>query len=88
MHLKRFFPLYIFLFALIIRLIFLLVTYQGKEQVAYFEDVGIAINLLDGAGYSYKVFTRISSDIYTRPNSSETPYVSFLSVSLYSFFSV
>ena len=46
-----FYALCLFFFALVIRLAFLTATYQDKDRVEYFEDVGIAIHLLEGRGY-------------------------------------
>ena len=52
MNSQRFILLYLFFLALIIRLALLTATYQDKDAVQYFEDVGIAINLLEGKGYA------------------------------------
>jgi 4-amino-4-deoxy-L-arabinose transferase-like glycosyltransferase len=71
-NLRKFLPLYLFLFAFLIRLAFLLGTYQGNQSIPYFEDVGIAINLLDGIGYAYH-FSMIVPDIPTRPTAAKPP---------------
>jgi 4-amino-4-deoxy-L-arabinose transferase-like glycosyltransferase len=85
MDLHRFFPLYIFIFALIIRLTFLLGSYQDKEQVPYWEDVTIAINFLEGKGYAYN-FTMIGSNPPTRSTAVKTPVFPFLVLLVFFFF--
>ena len=53
MRSHSFYALCLFFFALVIRLVFLTATYPDKDHVGYMEDVGIAINLLEGKGYVY-----------------------------------
>jgi 4-amino-4-deoxy-L-arabinose transferase-like glycosyltransferase len=69
----------------LVRGFFLLATYQNNDQVPYFEDVGIAINLLEGRGYSYN-FSRIDSNVSTRPTAVKPPlYPLLLSVIFFCF---
>jgi 4-amino-4-deoxy-L-arabinose transferase-like glycosyltransferase len=73
----RVFALYLFFFALLIRLAFLTATYQGKDHVGYFEDVGIAINLLEGKGYVLG-FTMMLPTVPLRPTAAKPPVYPFL----------
>jgi 4-amino-4-deoxy-L-arabinose transferase-like glycosyltransferase len=77
MNLQRFFPLYLFLFALFVRLAVLAVTYQDKAYVQYFEDVGIAINLFEGRGYVLN-FTMMGQAVPLRPTAAKPPVYPFL----------
>ena len=64
-------PVFIFTLTLSIRLVFLAVTYPGDNNVAYYEDVEIAINLLNGNGYSidYSAIA-VTNDIFGTPATS------------------
>jgi 4-amino-4-deoxy-L-arabinose transferase-like glycosyltransferase len=77
MNLHRSFPVYLFFFALLIRLSFLAASYQNNDRVDYFEDVGIAINLLEGKGYVYN-FTMMLRNVPSRPTAVKTPVYPFL----------
>jgi 4-amino-4-deoxy-L-arabinose transferase-like glycosyltransferase len=77
MNLQRLLPVYLFFFALLIRLAFLAATYQDKDHVEYFEDVAIAINLLEGRGYVYN-FTMMLSNLPLRPTAVKAPVYPFL----------
>jgi hypothetical protein len=72
----RCFPVYLFVFALLVRLAFLAANYQNNEPIEYFEDVGIAINLLEGKGYVYN-FTMVLRSIPLRPTAVKTPVYPF-----------
>src|SRR5262245_44403842 len=85
--LNRLLPLYIFFFALCIRLAFLAVTYHDKEGVEYHEDVKIAINLLEGKGYAYGFHPgslRVFTDV--RPTAMKPPPYPLLIASVFSIF--
>ena len=82
MNLHRYFPLYLSLFALLIRLAVLAATYRDKDQVLYFEDVGIAINLLEGNGYTLN-FTVLEQAVPLRPTAAKPPVYPALIVLLF-----
>ena len=63
---------FLFVLALLIRLAFLTATYPGKDHVDYMEDVGIAINLLEGHGYVLN-FSMIQRDVPIRPTAAKPP---------------
>ena len=74
-----FYALCLFFFALLIRLAFLTATYPDKDRVAYFEDVGIAINLLEGRGYVFN-FSMIH-ECSSKTHGCETTCLSYLGFS-------
>jgi 4-amino-4-deoxy-L-arabinose transferase-like glycosyltransferase len=65
-------PLYLFLFALLTRLVVLGIVYEDKSHVRYFEDVGIAINLLEGRGYVLN-FSMLGEPVPLRPTAAKPP---------------
>ena len=72
MNSHRFIPLYLFFFALIIRLVFLTATYRDKDDVKYMEDVEIAINVVEGEGYVYN-FSLLNANVPLRPTALKPP---------------
>ena len=72
MNSQRFILLYLFFFALIIRLALLTATYHDKEDVKYMEDVEIAINVVEGKGYVYN-FSLMHANIPLRPTALKPP---------------
>ena len=72
MNSYRFIPLYLFFFALIIRLVFLTATYRDKDDVKYMEDVEIAINVVEGDGYVYN-FSLLNANVPLRPTALKPP---------------
>jgi 4-amino-4-deoxy-L-arabinose transferase-like glycosyltransferase len=67
------------LFALVIRLAVLAATYPDENQVPYFEDVAIAINLLEGKGYVLN-FTMLGQAVPLRPTAAKPPVYPALAV--------
>jgi 4-amino-4-deoxy-L-arabinose transferase-like glycosyltransferase len=72
MRSHSFYALCLFFFALVIRLVFLTATYPDKDRVGYMEDVGIAINLLEGKGYVYH-FSGFYGNVPLRPTALKPP---------------
>jgi len=72
MRSHSFYALCLFFFALVIRLVFLTATYPDKDRVEYMEDVGIAINLLEGKGYVYH-FSMLHGNLWLRPTALKPP---------------
>ncbi len=72
MNSHRFIPLYLFFFALIIRVVFLTATYHDKDDVKYMEDVEIAINVVEGKGYVYN-FSLLNANVPLRPTALKPP---------------
>jgi 4-amino-4-deoxy-L-arabinose transferase-like glycosyltransferase len=66
-------------------LAFLLGSYQEKEQVPYWEDVTIAINLLEGKGYVLN-FTMMPLAVPLRPTAAKPPVYPFLVFLVFSAF--
>ena len=62
MIIQKHIALTLFLFALLIRLVALGATYQGADTVKYWENVKIAINLLEGRGYA--IDSSLRNDAY------------------------
>lgn len=77
MNWHRAIPLYLFLLALLTRLVFLGILYEDRNHVPYFEDVGIAINLLEGNGYVLN-FTMLRDPVPLRPTAAKPPIYPFL----------
>src|SRR6476661_1791732 len=69
----------LFFLALVIRLVFLGATYQENGRVKYMEDVGIAINLLEGRGYVFNV-SMVQRDVPVRPTAWKPPVYPMLVV--------
>ena len=72
MRSHSFYALWLFFFALVIRLVFLTATYPDRDRVQYMEDVGIAINLLEGKGYVYH-FSMLHGNLWLRPTALKPP---------------
>jgi 4-amino-4-deoxy-L-arabinose transferase-like glycosyltransferase len=75
----------LFLSALVIRIVCLAATYKGENGINYFEDVGIAFNILEGRGYSLD-FTRISPTVQVRSTAAKPPIYPLLVVLVFSVF--
>ena len=75
----------LFLSALLIRFVCLATTYNGEDGISYFEDVEIALNLLEGRGYALD-FTRISPTVPVRPTAAKPPLYPFVVALVFSTF--
>src|SRR5690349_1004145 len=62
----------LFVLALGVRLACLMAIYKGNDNVHYFEDVGIAINLVEGNGYVFN-FSMIQRNVPVRPTAVKPP---------------
>ena len=61
-------PLVLFLLALGVRLVFLAATFQGNDNVPYFEDVAIAKSMIEGRGYTMDYSgLRVTNEFFGTP---------------------
>jgi 4-amino-4-deoxy-L-arabinose transferase-like glycosyltransferase len=80
-------PLYLFLFALLTRLVALGIIHEDGDNVRYFEDLGIAINLLEGRGYVLN-FSMLGEPVPLRPTAAKPPVYPFLVAFVFFIFGV